>query len=115
VTYHGFYDENLDFTYLERIQIVASMNPSTTVGRHILNPRFTANVHVAVVDYPPRDELITVYSQFLKTILNTSALGRQTGQADKLATAMVDLFLQAASKFSIDEHRHYLFTPRDLT
>lgn len=69
VTYKGFYDDNLDYTHLERIQIVASMNPSTTVGRHVLNARFTANVRIAVVDYPAREELVNVYTQFMKTVL----------------------------------------------
>lgn len=34
VCYKGFYDDNLEFVYLERIQIIASMNPSSTIGRH---------------------------------------------------------------------------------
>ena len=33
VTYQGFYDKNLDFVGLQNVHIVASMNPSTTVGR----------------------------------------------------------------------------------
>jgi len=69
------------------------MNPSTTVGRHVLNPRFTANVRIAVVDYPARDELVHVYTMFLKTILQQEILGRQSGQAERLAPAMVDLYL----------------------
>ena len=57
VCYKGFYDDNLEFVFLERISIVASMNPSTTVGRHKISTRFTANVRIAYVDYPPIEEL----------------------------------------------------------
>ena len=53
----GFYDDDLEFIGLERIQIVASMNPSTLVGRHPLSTRFTAIVRVVVVDSPPREQL----------------------------------------------------------
>ena len=28
---------------------------------------------------------------------------------------MVEVFQSVRNKFSIDDHRHYLFTPRDLT
>ena len=28
---------------------------------------------------------------------------------------MVEVYAQARARFSVDEHRHYLFTPRDLT
>jgi hypothetical protein len=34
------------------VQIVASMNAATTVGRHALSTRFTAIVRIGVVDYP---------------------------------------------------------------
>ena len=32
ITFKGFYNENLEFVTLERIHIVCSMNPATTVG-----------------------------------------------------------------------------------
>ena len=35
--------------------------------------------------------------------------------AQKLATCLVDVFHQVTKKFSVDEQRHYMFTPRDLT
>ena len=37
VTYQGFYDKNLDFVGLQNVHVVASMNPSTTVGRYPLS------------------------------------------------------------------------------
>ena len=50
----GFYDKNLDFVGLQNIHLVASMNPSTTVGRFALSTRFTANVRVAYMAYPEK-------------------------------------------------------------
>lgn len=38
------------------------MNPSSTLGRHELSPRFTANARLMSVDYPTRDELLHIYS-----------------------------------------------------
>ena len=72
---------------MERIQIVASMNPSTTIGRHKISTRFTANVRIAYVEYPTSDELTPVYSEFLKTILSHPSFGggSMAGSAKKLA------------------------------
>ena len=66
ITFKGFYNENLEFVTLERIHIVCSMNPATTVGRHPLSTRFTAIVHIAYIDYPKKDELVSIYSSFLE-------------------------------------------------
>jgi len=33
----------------------------------------------------------------------------------KLAQFLIDLYSNVTQKFSFDDHRHYLFTPRDLT
>ena len=54
VAYQGFFDDNLEFVYLEKIQIIASMNPSSTVGRFEITTRFTGNVRILFVDYPEK-------------------------------------------------------------
>lgn len=119
ITFEGFYDENLEFLKFERIQIVASINASTTVGRHPLSTRFTAVVRIGVVDYPESSELTAVYNTFLKVVLNSSKLldskWRSDSEANKLATCMVEIYQKTREKFNVDDRRHYLFTPRDLT
>ena len=50
----------LDFIELQNIQLVASMNPSTTVGRYPLSTRFTANARLAYVAYPEKEALFSV-------------------------------------------------------
>ena len=62
VTFGGFYDENLEFLRMEQIQIVASMNPATTVGRHQISTPFTAIVRESEIDDPDTPELTTVYA-----------------------------------------------------
>ncbi|CAN0042899.1 unnamed protein product [Ascophyllum nodosum] len=119
-TFGGFYDENLEFLRLERVHLVASMNAATTVGRHPLSSRFTATVRIGVLDYPDESELCSVYSTFLgKALGGRSSDSRQewdrASERDKLSKTMVDLYEQVKGKFSVDEHRHYLLTPRDLT
>ena len=40
---------------------------------------------------------------------------RNTAGQSKLASTMVELFEQVRSRFTVDDYRHYLFTPRELT
>ena len=119
VTYQGFYDKNLDFVGLQNIHIVASMNPSTTVGRYPLSTRFTANVRVAYVGYPDKEELFSIYSALNRVVLSKSCQGSATWDkpeaAQKLAACLAEVYQQVTKKFSVDEQRHYMFTPRDLT
>ncbi|KAL8004079.1 putative AAA+ ATPase domain, dynein heavy chain region D6 P-loop domain-containing protein [Plasmopara halstedii] len=121
ITFNGFYDQHLEFLGIEKIQLVASMNAATTVGRHPLSTRFTAIVKVAYMDYPSTDELVVVYSTFLEGIIDSISTSlqpstwRESSNRDRLAKSMVEVFDTVKTKFSVDEQRHYLFTPRDLT
>ena len=94
VCYKGFYDENLEFVFLERIQVVASMNPSSTIGRHRISTRFTANVRICYMEYPSNEELTPVYAEFLKTILShpSFAGGALANSSKKLAQFLIDLY-----------------------
>jgi dynein heavy chain 2 len=119
LTFGGFYDENLEFLRIERIQIVASINAATTVGRHLLSTRFTATVRIFVVDYPETNELVTVYDKFLQLVLKSISLSENTwtkpSEREKLAYSIVEIYEKTKEKFTVDERRHYLFTPRDIT
>ena len=53
----GFYDTDLEWVWLENVQIVSSMNPSTTLGRHELSTRFSSVVRVMFMDYTDREQL----------------------------------------------------------
>ncbi|CAM9184751.1 unnamed protein product, partial [Discosporangium mesarthrocarpum] len=118
LTFGGFYDENLEFLRLERVQLVSSMNAATTVGRHPLSTRFTATARIGVVDYPDPTELTSIYEVFLERALEGSGVDPKWGkpsEREKLSRTMVEFYEQVKVKFSVDDHRHYLLTPRDLT
>ena len=119
ITFGGFYDAALEFLRYERIQIVASINAATTVGRHALSTRFTAVVRICVVDYPDTRELACVYEAFLSAVLSQIPLAdlkwRQPSERERLANAMVEIYQKVTEKFTVDDRRHYLFTPRDVT
>ncbi|KAJ8027756.1 Cytoplasmic dynein 2 heavy chain 1 [Holothuria leucospilota] len=119
LTYNGFYDTNLEWVGLEGVQIVASMNAAHTVGRHQLTTRFTSIVRICTIGYAESEELQAIYSAYLRPVLHRSLQGHPVwGSASKvhqLASSMLEVFSQVTSRFSIDDHSHYLFTTRDLT
>ena len=120
ITHRGFYDDALEWVSVERVQIVATMNPVTAVGRSQLSARFTATVHVAYITYPDHEALIHIYSAFLGRVVEAAPALLDASFKDgvavrKLTTTMVDVYTKIRAKLSVDDHRHYLFCPRDLT
>ncbi|KAK3100036.1 hypothetical protein FSP39_013759 [Pinctada imbricata] len=119
VTYNGFYDSNLEWVGLEGVQIVASMNAGTGLGRHKLTTRFTSVVRICCMGYPDKEQLQTIYNAYLTPIINRQ-LSRHPvwsngSKVYALAGSMVQLYEQLRSRFTVDDYSHYLFTPRDLT
>ena len=118
ITYEGFYDTNLEFVRLEKIQIVASISPATTVGRHKLSQRFVANLRVLGMGYPSSQHLLQIYSHLLEGVRDSfSEHSAEWANADvpQLAQSIVHIFEHVRSSFSVDDHRHYRFTPRNLS
>ncbi|CAF3391936.1 unnamed protein product [Rotaria sp. Silwood1] len=117
--YNGFYDNNLEFVNLENIQIVGSMNPSNTLGRHKLSTRFTSIVRICSINYPNEEQLQIIYANYLQAILKQQLPNHKIwsshGKIHQLALSMIHVYNELRSQFSQDEHSHYLFTPRDLT
>jgi dynein heavy chain 2 len=58
----------------EKIQIIASMAPSSTMGRHQLSTRFTANVRILAIDYPSLSELQIVYEKYMNVVFENKTL-----------------------------------------
>ncbi|CAK8696967.1 unnamed protein product [Clavelina lepadiformis] len=121
LTYHGFYDEENEWVGLDGIQIVASMNAATTIGRHQLSSRFTSRIRILSMEYESSEELSAIYTAYLTPILHhRPTLQRHpvwgsSARIQLLATSMVQIYDQVRKVFLSDDHGHYLFTPRDLT
>ncbi|XP_033632471.1 cytoplasmic dynein 2 heavy chain 1-like isoform X2 [Asterias rubens] len=119
LTYKGFYDHNLEWVGLEGVQIVASMNAAHTVGRHPLTSRFTSIVRICSISYADQEQLQAIYSSYLKAVIHSNLpshpIWGSASRCNQLAVSMLNVYEQTRAKFSIDEHSHYLFTPRDLT
>ena len=62
---------------VERVQVVCSMNPATTVGRQPLSPRLAALLHIACMTYPPPAQLQTIVSTLLARTLDKACSYRK--------------------------------------
>lgn len=119
VTFNGFFDESLQFLRLEKIQIIASLNPSSTVGRYRMSSRFTGAIRIAYMDPPTSDELRTITKTYLGSIQNSqqpsdNSLDDPKSRED-LAKVVVSIWEQMRDKHSTSSQHHYRFTPRDIT
>ncbi|KAG1663699.1 hypothetical protein FOA52_013267 [Chlamydomonas sp. UWO 241] len=110
LTHEGYYDEHLEFIRVERVQIIASINPPSTVGRHALSTRFVARVRVADMTYPDKDAMQAIYTQMLER----SSAGMSISPSN-LAAAMIEVYNQVTAQFASGDQAHYQFTPRDIT
>lgn len=105
LTYNGFYDENLEFVNLENIQIVGSMNPSNTMGRHKLCTRFTSIVRICSINYPNEEQLQTIYANYLRPILQQQLPGHRvwssSGKVQQLALSMIHVYNEVRHGFAV--------------
>lgn len=111
LTHKGFYDSSLEFmTIHDNIQIVCSMNPSSDIGRHYISTRYTANVRILFIDYPSQEDLKTIYQELAKKILKGFTNEGYTIKDDvikKIASMLVDLYLNIKEKLTSEAYDHY--------
>lgn len=50
------------------------MAPSSTIGRHAISTRFTANVRILYTDYPTKEELLHTYTEYSRVLLTNAKL-----------------------------------------
>ena len=98
LTYSGFYDSNLEWIGLEGIQIIASINPGGSLGRHQLSTRLTSIVRLCSVDYPSTEQLQAVYGAYLQPViqhcLQTHPFWGSVGKIHALASSMITVYDQ---------------------
>lgn len=119
ITYNGFYDTDLEWVAIENIQVVISLNPPTSMGRHVLSSRITSILRVYTMDYPDAQELTDIYCAFLQPILTAKLPHGDQYTTPKfvsrLAGVCVTLYERLRQVFNRSEFNHYLFSPRYLS
>ncbi|XP_069679211.1 cytoplasmic dynein 2 heavy chain 1 isoform X2 [Periplaneta americana] len=119
ITYNGFYDKNLEWVGLERVQIVGSMTGGNAMGRHSLSPRFTSITRIYSISYPEREEMKSIYHIYMSSILNSCVpqhpVWKSATKVTNLAGSIIKIYEEVKNTFTPVQQNHYLYTPRDLT
>ncbi|KAG2486208.1 hypothetical protein HYH03_015170 [Edaphochlamys debaryana] len=114
IAHHGYYDENLDFIRVERVQIVGSMTPPGSVGRHALSTRFTALMKIMYMGYPDTENLSTIYTNMSQRVLATMKTASSVAPG-ALSKAMIEVYTAVRERFTPNDHPHYEFNARELS
>ncbi|GFR50179.1 hypothetical protein Agub_g12346, partial [Astrephomene gubernaculifera] len=114
ITHQGYYDEHLDFIRVERVQIVGSMTPPGSVGRHALSTRFTALVRIITLGYPDRENLNTIYTNMAQNVLSSFKSASSISPA-AMSKAMLEVYSAVRERFTTSDYPHYEFNARELT
>eukprot|EP00754_Rhynchopus_humris_P016707 Rhum_TRINITY_DN14526_c0_g2::Rhum_TRINITY_DN14526_c0_g2_i1::g.95036::m.95036/K10414/DYNC2H, DNCH2; dynein heavy chain 2, cytosolic len=120
ILYGGFYDKDLEWIMVENVQIVCTMNPSGSVGRYDLAPRFAAIISVLSLSYPDKDALNIIYTAYLEALLASPQLAKNSGgwgvgKGADLSRVMCSVYADVKKKWTVDDASHYVFNPRDIT
>lgn len=117
ILYNGFYDDDLEWVTVEKLQIVGSMNPPGSMGRYPVAPRFLAITSVLALSYPSKDSLQLIYTEFLSIMMQSKRLQLNLpGKgAAEVARVMITVYDIISTRCTVDVASHYIFNPRDIT
>lgn len=117
ILYKGFYNQDLEWIGVERVQLVASMNPAPSAGRYPVTPRLLAVASIVTVAYPSKASLLQIYSSYWAALLRQTSigLGKDYEKGTQLAQFMLNVYDKVRRRFEGDEYAHLSFCPRHLT
>lgn len=101
------------------MQIVCSMNPPSTLGRHQLSTRFTSVIRQYYLPNTDTEQLQIVYRALLQPIIQICLPSNPfwiiPKNIQKLVATLCKIYDDTKAAFTVDMHQHYIFTPRDLS
>eukprot|EP00796_Vickermania_ingenoplastis_P008408 gene8408-5889_t len=117
VLYHGFYNKDLEWIAVEKIQIVATMNPVLSAGRYPVVPRLLAVVNIITMTYPSRSSLMSIYSTYWSALLKETNIGggKTYDNGVELAQFILNVYEKIRKRFEGEAYAHFNFCPRHLT
>lgn len=73
LSHGGYYDDQLEFVRIKRIQVVATIVPGASAGRSQLSKRLVARLKIAVMGYPDATQLEAIYARMVQQVCVTSS------------------------------------------
>lgn len=117
IAYHGFYNKELEWIDIERIQIVGTMSDQLSPGRYPVASRLLAIMNIVTVGYPSRSSLTQIYSTIWSELLRQTSIGggKTYENGLELAQFMINVYDKVRKRFEGEQYAHFHFCPRHLT
>ncbi|EAN79214.1 dynein heavy chain, putative [Trypanosoma brucei brucei TREU927] len=116
IMYQGFYNNDLEWIGIEKVQLVASMNPTVSAGRYAVTPRLLAVVGIVFMSYPSKAGLNQIYTEYFKSLISSVPdLGCDLANCPTLSGFVINVFEKICRKREGEEYAHCLFCPRSIT
>ncbi|ORC91608.1 putative dynein heavy chain [Trypanosoma theileri] len=115
--YNGFYNSDLEWIGIEKIQFVASMDPTISAGRYEVTPRLLSIVSIVYMTYPSRSGILQIYTSYFSALLKSPSIGQENdyNKGAGLAQYVISVFDKIRRRFEGEEQAHCIFTPRSIT
>jgi dynein heavy chain 2 len=105
ITSKGFYNDSLQWIYIEKIQFVFAMSAAEKPSISI---RFPSIGRICAIQSKSPEQLNTIYSQFISKILSKHNI------PDSICGQIIKNFTPIELQFKVDGYPHYQFTCQDL-
>lgn len=105
ISRHGFYDDNLEWTSVEGLQICATLSD---LRNHRISSRFLLKNVMIQFSEPTQNDMQYIIGNFVH---NSVKLSTQTSE-QKLAEMILNCFNDVVYSFSTDKSQHYQFSPK---
>lgn len=115
--YQGYYNKELEWIGIQRVQIVATMNPVVSSGRYHVVTRLLSVVNVVTMAYPSRSSLTNIYATYWNGILTETKIGGGKNYENglELAQFIIAVYDKLRRRFEGEAYAHFHFCPRHLT
>ncbi|KAH9593148.1 Dynein heavy chain region D6 P-loop domain [Trypanosoma melophagium] len=115
--YNGFYNSDLEWIGIEKIQFVASMDPTTSAGRYEVTPRLLSVVSIVYMTYPSKSGMLQIYTGYFAALLKSPTIDQEHdyNKGIGLAQYIIGVYDRIRHRFEGEEQAHCMFTPRSIT
>ncbi|KAK6637824.1 hypothetical protein RUM44_008246 [Polyplax serrata] len=115
IAYQGFYETDLEWTSLDRIQIIGTLTDGTVYP----STRFTSINRVYYLSPPGSDDLKAIYFVYVKSVIfkyfENYTVWTNDSKISSLVASIISVYEKVRSTFTKMREKHYSFSPKNLT
>ena len=116
--YNGYFDNDLEWVGIEKVQFVATMGAVISAGRYPVTPRLLSLMSVVTVSEADKNSMMNIYGQLFRALLDTEphkSGGRSFDNGRELAAVVATVYDKIKKRFAGEDYNHCIFSMRDVT